>query len=399
MIVECPSCGAKNKLSDVFRAGRIYRCGSCKSAIERRSDTPEVQDTLYAADDTPGPELWERTSHEPDIAQEVAAVEEIPFSVKRLFVAALFGALIAGYAMNASDETMLRIVSMVQGTDEASAAHQYASSSVFPFLTFAFGAALGSGVAAFLARRRAVLAGLLAGSPFALTLLTFSVLSVVRGAGKPVSNISYQLYEFLLSATVVLASVAGALMGQQNYSPALDRDLSQTKVTIFGVSWGHYFWIFPLVLYPYLDSLVMAIYAGVLAFLSSFYVAVHPSLWFSFGWDASFALNPMAVYGSFWLLLQGSERFLDVMGRRPGSVRKLTKFWNVILYGLLAPGLAFAVSAISANFTHALPKPTPGDWKIGLAISGGFAVLSLGERALAWIVKRMRARSGESREK
>ena len=62
--------------------------------------------------------------------------------------------------------------------------------------------------------------------------------------------------------------------------------------------------------YPYLASLIMAIYAGVLAFLSNFYVALHPLFELSFGWMANFGLNPIAVYCAFWLVFQGLERFL-----------------------------------------------------------------------------------------
>lgn len=189
---------------------------------------------------------------------------------------------------------------------------------------------------------------------------------------------------------IEIIDAAGALIAQSYSDGVWDPDLNQGKVTVFGVRWGHYFWILPLVVYPYLASLIMAMYAGVLAFLSSFYVAFHPSLWFSFGWMASFGLNPIAVYIAFWLVFQGMERFLKVMAYGPSKRRKLAKFWRVILYGLLAPALAFSVAAISASFTHALPKPTASDWKIGLAITGGFAVLSLGGQALAWVIKRVK---------
>ncbi len=226
-----------------------------------------------------------------------------PFSVKRLLGAALFGCLIVAYAKKACDYTMPTIVSMLQGIDASSAADQYSSSAMFPFLAFAFGAVLGSMVAALLARRYAVLAGLLANSPFALL---FLVLAVAGGGAGLVGNTSYsfRLYGLLLLVTVVLASLVGALIGQQ-ISGTWNPDLNQSKVTVFGVRWAHYFWILPLVVYPYLASLIIAIYAGVLAFLSSFYFALNPSLWFSFGWAASYSrLSPIAVYCAFWLVFQ-----------------------------------------------------------------------------------------------
>ncbi len=387
MIVECPTCGTKNRLSDALLAGRTYRCGSCKSVIETPSDPMEDETEMYPATSAPGPEVWEGAYSD---EQGAALIEERPFSVKRMLGAALFGCLLAGYATKACDYTMPTIISMIQGINEVTATEQYSASAVFPFLTLAFGTVLGSGVAAFLARKYAVLTGLLAGAPFAVLFLTYTVLAVVRGDADLVGSISYQLYAFLLFVTVVVASVAGALIAQHVSDGSWDPDLKQSKVTILGVRWGHCFWILPLVVYPCLASLIMAIYAGVLAFLSSFYVALHPSLWFSFGWMASFGLNPMAVYASFWLVFQGMERFLQVMAPGPCRMSKLAKFWRVILYGILMPTLAFSVAAISASFTHALPKPTPGDWKIGLAITGGFAVLSLGGQALGWIVKRFR---------
>jgi hypothetical protein len=385
MIVECQICGTKNRLSDALDAGRTYRCGSCKATLNQ------------SATDALGPEDWEHDySDELGNPPEAALIEERPFSVKRMLGSALFGCLLAGYAAKACDYTLPTIISMIQGINEVDAAEQYSASAVFPFLTLAFGTLLGSGVAAFLARRYGVLAGLLAVLPFALLLRKSTVLSVVKGDADLVGNISYQLYGFLLFATVVVAGVAGALIAQRASYGAWDPDLKQGKVTIFGVRWGHYFWILPLVVYPYLASLIMTIYAGVLAFLANFYVALHPSLWFSFGWMAGFWLNPTAVYGAFWLVFQGMERFLLVMALGPSRMRKLAKFWRVMLYGLLAPALAFSVAAISASFTHALPKPTPGDWKIGLAISGGFAVLSLGAQAFSWLRDWLKSRQHSS---
>jgi hypothetical protein len=34
MIVECPTCGIKNRVADALGAGRTYRCGSCKVIIQ-----------------------------------------------------------------------------------------------------------------------------------------------------------------------------------------------------------------------------------------------------------------------------------------------------------------------------------------------------------------------------
>lgn len=54
MIVECPSCGTKNRLSDTFHAERIYRCGSCKAAICPPLLKPERQNASGGDRPKPG---------------------------------------------------------------------------------------------------------------------------------------------------------------------------------------------------------------------------------------------------------------------------------------------------------------------------------------------------------
>ncbi len=393
MIVECSTCGTKNRLPDSPKVGRAYHCAFCKTAIEPPEAAPEQ--VVEGNAEGPSSQVWETSySNDSDISEKVVPAREAPSSAKRLLGAALFGCLVAGYATNACDFTLPIIISMVHGVDEASAVHQYSSSAIFPFLKFGLSAVLGSAVAAFLARRRALLAGLLACLPFACFLLGAGVIAAVRGDIEPVGEISYQLYEFLLFATVAFAATAGARIGQRVYSKTSDPDLNQDKVTIFGVRWGHYFWILPLVVYPYLASLMMAAYAGVLAFLATYYVALHPSLWFSFDWLGDAMLNPIAIYCAFWLVFQGFARFLHVMTPRLGGPRRLAKFWRVLLYGFLAPDLSFTLARISAGFTHSLPRPTPGDWKIGLAIVGGLAVISLVGRTWSWVMNGRRSRTG-----
>src|SRR6185312_6621586 len=102
-----------------------------------------------------------------------------------------------------------------------------------PFVTSALCAALGSGVAAFLARRHAIWAGVLANSVFALVVLARLVLAVTGDNAELVGNLSYQLYEFLLFSTVVLASISGAAIGRGAYSGERDLDLTQQKIPIF----------------------------------------------------------------------------------------------------------------------------------------------------------------------
>lgn len=277
---------------------------------------------------------------------------------------------------------------MVHGADAVSASDQYSSSAWFPFVTYALAAAAGGAVAALMARRWAMLAGMLANSP----MVAVAVLAVIR-RDKGVSSIdSDPLRPSALLATVLLASVVGALLGRHSYSSTRDSDLNQAGVTIFGVRWFHYLWIFPFVVYPYLASLMMAIYVGTLSLLALLYAAIHPSLWLSLSLSAS-ELNPFAVCCAFWILLKGIRCFFNVMSTCPSDVSGFAKVSKVIVYGLLAPSLAFFIACISAAYTHETPTAITGDYAFGLRSVAVLASLWCATKACFWIRNRTRMRS------
>jgi hypothetical protein len=52
---------------------------------------------------------------------------------------------------------------------------------------------------------------------------------------------SLQFKLLLRLVLFILASGIGGVVGQMLYSPEIDLDLEQQKVTVFGVRWAHYF--------------------------------------------------------------------------------------------------------------------------------------------------------------
>ncbi len=326
-----PSCGTENKVSDTLHAGHTYHCGSCKALIELPADALEDEDGMYPA--TGAPDMTRKFWNALIPNKRLPSSKERPLSVKRMLGTALFGCLLASYATKACDYTMPRIISMIQGINLVTATEQYQVSAVFPFLTLAFGGLLGSGCAALLARRQALLTGAfggLLGSGSAARLATRQAVltgvlvgwpfAMFQRASRPYwhtlaeeigdADLVVQLYDFLLSANVVVASVAGALIIHYASDGARDPDLKQTRVR------GHYFWIFTC----YLGGLII------------------------------------------WLGAQAISWLVQVV--------------DVWLSGVGAQAISWA--------TNALPNPVPGDWKIGLAISGGVVVLWLGARAVSW---------------
>jgi hypothetical protein len=388
MIVECLVCGTKNHVPDEPDAAGTYRCRSCEETLDLSfGEREEEPGTGEAADrGSQEPDIWE------DRFTEAALTKGPPFSLKRLLGAALFGALTTGYATKACEFTVPRIISIIQRVDEAPAAAQYESSTALAFLTLGFGALLGSGVAAFLSRRWMVWAGVLANLPYSLLYLWSLVVAVEGGDDRFLGNLSFPLYSFLQVLILVVASVTGAVAARRLYSPEWDPDLGTGKVTIFGVRWAHYFWILPFVVYPYLSSFIMALYAGVLVLLTDYYVAIHPSLWFSLSWSVNATLNPLAVYVAFWMVIAGFGKFLAVMMHGQSTLRGFGRFWRAVWYGVFLPALSFAVAAISASITHSLPKPAPGDWKIGVGLTVGLIAIGLLVQGWSWIRERMAAR-------
>ena len=183
------------------------------------------------------------------------------------------------------------------------------------------------------------------------------------------------------------------MLAQRRYDPAYDLDLGNSKATVFGIRWAHFFWILPIVGYPYLATAVMIVYASILSFLTAFYLTFHPSLWLDFAWLAYSFLAPSFVYGAAHLLLNGMSNFSLVMQFRQHQDSTGKRFWKVVWYGILFPMFAFPLARIAATMTHKLPKPSAGDWKFGIAFMALPLLIGLGVSAWGWARDRRNKRT------
>ena len=315
--------------------------------------------------------------------------EEITITKKRIISAAFFGLVLGGYIDNAFSFTIPKILAMVQKIHTETALENYESSIILNLIIRIVIAFFVAVIAGFIARRKGILAGLLANSLYALIFAGILGFSLARGVDKLVGNISLQLYSFLQFLFIILASIFGGLLGEKYYSPDKDLDLEKDKLTILGVRWPHYFWILPFIFYPFLASTIIVIYAGILTFLVNFYFGIHPSLWFNIAWWIYFFIIPMVVFGAAWIMIGGFIRFYEIMQYKQIESKGWKKFGQVLLYGIGAPILAYTLAAFCANVTHNMPRPATGDWKIGLILIFIIPIIAFIVSIFSWIKEKV----------
>ena len=308
-----------------------------------------------------------------------------PAGKPRIAAGALFGLLVGGYVANAADQTVPAIMSMVQNIDSQAAAAIYNNSSLYRTSVLVVAAFLGAAVAAFLARHKGLLAGILSGSLYILALAYLLLVS------RNDSSIESQAFLRLMLFTA--ATCLGGFVGQKLYSPEIDLDLGQAKATIFGVRWAHYFWILPLIYLAFLASAIMIVYAGITVIAADISFAFHPSLWFKLAWILGFPFGPCLVWFSLWITGASFVRFYEVMQYRQTDFRGLKKVGRVLLYGVGAPALSYTIAALGADIAHAMPKPSKGDWKIVVSIVAVILVINAISAVTSFIqTKRSRSR-------
>lgn len=295
---------------------------------------------------------------------------EIRTSTKRIIGAVFFGLILSGYIDNAFRYTIPRIISIAQKIELDLALIKYESSILINLI---IGTVIGFFVAAlsaFLARRKGIIVGILANSIYILLIGAGLILAIVASVDELIGNISLQLFLFLQFFLLLLASVFGGIIGEKYYSSDVDLDLDKDKVTVFGVRWFHYIWILPFIIYPYLTSLIIFIYSGIIIFIADFYFIFHPSVWFKLTWWFYFAFAPFLVILSAGAMFGGFSRFWEIMQHKQTESRGWKKFGQVLLFGIGAPVLAWALAYFGANITHNMPKGKPGEAKIVLIIIG-----------------------------
>lgn len=315
---------------------------------------------------------------------------EVTTSKKRIFAAALFGLLLGGYIDSASRYTIPRILMIVHKIDLETALSDYDSSIVIGLVVrlamFLFAAC----IAGYLSRRKGIVAGLLANSIFILIFAAMLIITIVRGTDVADRAISYQLEISIQLLLSLIGGVFGGWIGERVYSPDNDLDLGNAKRTIFGIRWAHYIWITPFIIYPFLSSAIIVVYAGILCLLADFYTAIHPSLWFNFSWWLYGFVIPMVILGAAWVMVGGFIRFWQIMQYRQTVSKGWKNFGKVLLFGIGAPMLSNILAFFGASVTHNLPRPTAGDWKIGLILALILPIIGILVSIVSWIIKKVR---------
>ena len=193
-------------------------------------------------------------------------------------------------------------------------------------------------------------------------------MSLSEGSGIYVGSISLQLYIFIGLILAIIASIFGGRFGEKYYSPERDLDLGQDKLTVFGIRWFHYFWILPFIIYPFLATVIIVAYAGILVALVDFYFILHPSLWLKISWWGFLFFMPILGGGAIYILALGFVRFWEVMQHKQTESKGWRRLGKILLYGIGAHILAGLIANFIVAIAHNMPRPVAGDWKIGIGL-------------------------------
>ncbi|HUY14054.1 MAG TPA: hypothetical protein VMX16_10570 [Terriglobia bacterium] len=328
-------------------------------------------------------------------AQAEDPSEAIPTftSWKRILGGAVFGLLSSAYIGNAAGETVPLILHMTEGLGVDAARFRYESSLWFRGTELVATVFFGAAAAGFLGRRKGVLSGFISGSPYifvcAYLLLPHSVGSHVHTLGDLGDSGQLQPYQRLyLTVMLILlsaAAIVGGWTGERFYSPKRDRDLESGKITVFGVRWPHYLWIIPLIYRFFFASVILIVYAGISSYLADLSYLLHPSLWLSLSWCLASSAAPFLIWLSGMVTIAGFARFYEVMQYRQTRWRGWGRAGRVILFGVGAPTLSFAIAAVGVSIVHAMPKPVPGDWKLAVIIAAVVLLIWSASSVHAWL--------------
>jgi len=309
-------------------------------------------------------------------------------SKKRIIGAAFFGFIVGYYLNSAFEYTLPRIFSIVKKVSIEEGYMIYADSVILSLILSILAIFFAGMVAGFLARQKGILIGLLANSISIILFGGVFILAIFWGEDVFIGHISAQLYAFIGFSLAILASIFGGYFGQKFYSPENDLDLRQTKLTVFGIRWFHYFWILPFIIYSFLATFIIAVYAGVLVALADLYFVIHPSLWLKISWWGFLFFMPVLGMIAIYILGFAFVRFWELMQYRQTKSKGWGRFGKILLYGIGAPILASVIAYFVANVAHNMPKPATGDWKIGLCLLGIIPTITLVVYIFSWIKNR-----------
>lgn len=309
-------------------------------------------------------------------------------SKKRIIGAAFFGFIVGYYLNSAFEYTLPRIFSIVKKVSIEGGYVIYADSVILSLILSILAIFFAGMVAGFLARGKGILVGLLANSISIILFGGVLILAIFWGEDVFIGHISAQLYAFIGFSLAILASIFGGYFGQKFYSPENDLDFGQTKLTVFGIRWFHYFWILPFIIYSFLATFIIVAYAGILVALADIYFTIHPSLWLKISWWGFLFFMPVLGMIAIYILGFAFVRFWELMQYRQTKSKGWERFGKILLYGIGAPVLSFFIAGFIADVAYNMPKPATGDWKIGLGLLGIIPTIVLVVYIFSWIKDR-----------
>jgi hypothetical protein len=317
----------------------------------------------------------------------MTAVENIAIrtSKRRILCAGLFGLLLAAFLVAAANSTIPRLIATSSNTDLAVARSEYETMGLIRFFIFIFSCAIGSGVAGFLSRRNGVVAGL-AASSFNIGLFSFLTYGAISGV--PLLTAPFGMFDTKVEVIAVLCIVVvvaaiGGIAGELVCTPELDLDQQTEFVTIFGIRWWHYFWIFPIVYLAFVESLIVVVYAWVNVIWKDISYAWHPSLWLSFSAWLFLVLSIVLAHVATVVTVGGLARFHQTM-RYESRYHGWGKLGRVLLYGVGAPALSYPLAALASDAARAMPTPAQGDWKVAVGLVALFFLIAAVVSAASW---------------
>lgn len=290
--------------------------------------------------------------------------KEVKSSALRIFGAAFFGFLLGSFVRAIVNYTVPNILVKIKRLTLDEAIFAYTSSTFTNLFLSALIVFLTAGIAAFLARKKGILTGILT-NIIPILFWAGAILFVFAAGVRPLAVFtSVPFFQFLF---IILSSVLGGFLGEKFYLEERDLDLGKEGMTIFGIYWLHYLWILPLIFYPFISAVVAVVFSWTFTFSTELYFVSHPKLWINLAWWFYFFVNPLLVLLSAMTILFSFMRFWDVMQYKQSLYSGWGKVKQVFLFGVLGPVISKIISNFSANSTYNMDKPIVNDWKVSLA--------------------------------
>lgn len=295
--------------------------------------------------------------------QQVNKKNETQTSALRILGAAFFGFLLGSIVRGIVNYTVPIVLMRINHIRLEDAQNIYRSSLFANILLSAVIVFVTAAVAGFLAKRSGAFVGILTNIIPIFFLAGAMAYTIVLGAnplGVAASSACFQLF------LMIVASAIGGIYGQYFYKEERDLDLGKDKLTIFGIYLPHYLWMIPMILYPFISSIVVIVYAWIFTFSTDLFFVIHPNLWINVAWWFYFFINPFLIFASSLLMIYAFSRFWKVMQYRQSFYTGWERFVQVLMYGFGVPIIVRMMANFAIRATDNMYKPIVNDWKIGV---------------------------------